>query len=75
MQKNNKKKAEREGWTAEEISKESHPVNEDEIKRQILRGDETKGDADKRDIVGSSDSKDTPQGREEAKTKTEGGNS
>lgn len=75
MQEDQKVKAQREEWSAEKIANESNRNNSDEIKRRILRGDETEGDADERDVVGSSASKDTPQGREEAKTRAEGGTS
>ncbi len=54
-------------WDAKEIFNEASQADEDEIQRQTLRGDETKGDPDDRDHAGSADSKDTPQGREEAK--------
>ena len=54
-------------WDAKEISDEASQADEDEIQRQTLRGDETKGNPDARDHAGSSDSKDTPQGREETK--------
>jgi hypothetical protein len=58
---------EREDWRAEDISNESSNQMSDEIVRQVLRGDESKGSADNRDVVGGSKSIDTPQGREEAK--------
>ena len=57
----------REGWNAEEISDESTNLPSDEIQRQLLRGDETKGNADNRDVTGSVNSNETPQGREETK--------
>ncbi|MCU1290245.1 MAG: hypothetical protein JWN60_2474 [Acidobacteria bacterium] len=57
----------REGWNVKELSDEGSQIDENEIQRQIRRGDETEGDADERDIAGRSASKDTPQGREEAK--------
>lgn len=55
------------GWSAEEVSEEAANKEPDEIYRQIARGDETKGDADERDIAGSSDKNETPYGREETK--------
>lgn len=58
---------ERGDWSVKQVADESANQPADETLRQFLRGDETEGDADKRDIVGSSDSIDTPQGREEAK--------
>ena len=60
----------RNGWDVKELSDEASQMDEDEIQRQLSRGDETKGDPDKRDAAGSSASKDTPQGREEAKNDT-----
>lgn len=59
--------AEREEWNAEKISEESTNLSPDEIQRQVLRGDETEGNADDRDIVGGADSNETPQGRERTK--------
>lgn len=61
--------AERDQWNAETVSVESSNQMPDEIVRQVLRGDESKGEADDRDIVGASKTIDTPQGREEAKKK------
>ena len=73
---------EREGFSSEEmtdgarrpgksdvkdITDEASHRDADGVLRQTLRGDETKGDANERDIAGSTDSKDTPQGREETK--------
>lgn len=57
----------RQGWSAEKVSEEASNKESDEIYRQIARGDETKGDADERDIVGSPENTETPQGREETK--------
>lgn len=50
-----------------DITDEASHRDADGILRQTLRGDETEGDADQRDVVGSTDFKDTPQGREETK--------
>jgi len=58
---------EREDWSVKKIADESTNQSPDESLRQFLRGDESKGDADERDVVGGSASIDTPQGREEAK--------
>jgi len=52
------------GWDLEDIAGEASQRTSDEIYREARRGDETAGDADERDIAGSSDSADTPQGRE-----------
>ena len=60
-------KAERDEWDAETVSNEAVNQMPDEIVRQVLRGDESKGEPDDRDIVGSSQTIDTPQGREETK--------
>lgn len=57
----------REDWDVKQLAEESTNKPSDEMTREILRGDETKGDADTRDIIGAVDSKDTPQGREETK--------
>jgi len=57
----------REGWSVEQVTDEATNKSSDETLRQILRGDETKGNPDDRDIIGGVNSKDTPQGREEAK--------
>ena len=58
---------EREGWNAEEVADESTNQPSDEIQRQMSRGDETRGDADKRDVAGGVNSNETPQGRENTK--------
>ncbi|MDQ2747257.1 MAG: hypothetical protein M3T96_08365 [Acidobacteriota bacterium] len=57
----------RDGWNTKKLSEESTNQSADEMMRQVLRGDETNGDPDGRDIVGGSDSGDTAQGREESK--------
>lgn len=62
----------RAGWKADEVAREASQQDEDEIQRQINRGDETKGDPNERDIAGSADSNETPQGREEAKNDLKG---
>lgn len=61
---------EREGWKVDELADEASQIDEDEIQRQTLRGDETKGNPDNRDHAGSVESDDTPQGREETKNDT-----
>ena len=50
-----------------DITDEASHRDADGVLRQTLRGDETKGDADSRDVAGGTDFKDTPHGREEAK--------
>lgn len=51
----------------EDITDEASHRDADGVLRQTLRGDETKGDADKRDVAGATDFDDTPHGREETK--------
>lgn len=63
---------ERQGWNAEKLAEEATNKQSDDITREMLRGDETKGNPDERDIAGSSKSVETPQGREEEKQKTGG---
>lgn len=58
---------EQQNWSVEKLADESVNKPADETMREVLRGDESKGDADERDIAGASDSINTPQGREEAK--------
>jgi len=73
---------EREGFSSEEIADgldrpdkeeiaditdEASYRDPDGVLRQTLRGDETKGNPDNRDVAGATDFKDTPQGREETK--------
>ena len=73
---------EREGFSTEEaadglerpsrseikdITDEASHRDADGVLRQTLRGDETKGDPDERDVAGSTNFEDTPQGREETK--------
>jgi len=65
--KNEVPNATREGWSVEQITDEATNKSSDETLRQVLRGDETKGDADDRDIVGGVNFNETPHGREEAK--------
>ena len=64
---NEESKGNREGWDVQKLADEASQKNIDEIQRETLRGDETKGDADNRDIAGNVDTNETPQGREEAK--------
>ena len=73
---------EREGFSKDEIAEGLDRPGKSEIEvitdegslqdpntvlRQTLRGDETKGDADARDIAGATSFEDTPHGREETK--------
>jgi len=58
------------GWDREDIrdiTDEASHRDEDGVLRQTLRGDETQGDADDRDVAGAADFEDTPRGREETK--------
>jgi len=50
-----------------DITDEASHRDPDGVLRQTLRGDETEGDADKRDIAGATAFEDTPHGREETK--------
>ncbi len=63
--------ADREGWSGDEIARQSSQIDEDEIQRQIKRGDESEGNPDERDNAGKTSPGDTPQGREESKLQTE----
>ena len=63
------------GWDREDIKNitdEASHRDADGILRQTLRGDETKGDPDERDVVGATDFEDTPHGREETKNDKKG---
>jgi len=64
---NEKATESREGWNVRKLADEASQKDEDEIQRQTLRGDETKGNPNNRDNAGSVKSDETPQGREEAK--------
>lgn len=68
---NNFPNVKRQGWNAEEISEEAANKQPDEIAREFLRGDETEGNPDERDIVGGVEFIDTPHGRKETKHQTE----
>ena len=63
----------REGWDIQKLAEEATNEQPDDILRKILRGNEKQGNGDELDIVGSVDSSETPQGREENKRVT-GGN-
>jgi hypothetical protein len=51
-----------------EIIEDASRPDVDSVQRQILRGDETKGDPDARDVAGAPDLSETPHGYEEIKT-------
>ena len=51
----------------EDITDEASHRDPDGVLRQTLRGDETEGDADERDLAGATAFQDTPHGREETK--------
>ena len=55
---------------SEKLGEEASLLDSDAIQRQVLRGDETKGDPDERDVAGAPPSEVTPQGREESKGST-----
>lgn len=57
--------------TPEEIADQASKPDHDQIYRQPLRGDETKGNPDDRDVAGATDHEDTPHGREERKHQVE----
>lgn len=57
----------RQGWDSDEIAEEASQKDEDEIQREMKRGDETEGNANERDDAGSVDKNETPHGREEKK--------
>lgn len=70
MQKEGKEKlenVERQDWNAGKVAEEAANKEDDEIMRQMLRGDETEGNPDERDVVGTVDSDETPHGSEEAR--------
>ncbi|MCA1625517.1 MAG: hypothetical protein LC768_05625 [Acidobacteria bacterium] len=54
-------------WNAQDLANEATNMPSDEIMREMLRGDETKGSPDDRDVVGNVDTNETPHGRKEAK--------
>jgi hypothetical protein len=60
----------RDEWNVEKLQEEGSNEQSDEMLRKTLRGDEEKGNPDDRDIVGSANRNETPQGREEAKNDT-----
>lgn len=50
-----------------DITDEASHRDSDGVLRQTLRGDETKGDPDDRDVAGGPEFENTPHGREESK--------
>lgn len=62
-------------WDREDIkdiTDEASHRDANGVLRQTLRGDETKGDPDERDVAGAPESNETAQGREEAKNDKSG---
>ena len=57
-----------EGLTAEELGEQSIYEGETEMQSRILRGDETKGDPDARDVAGSTAVADTDAERRDRDT-------
>ena len=57
--------------TPEEIADQASKPDYDQIFRQPMRGDESKGNPDDRDVAGATDHEDTPHGREERKHRVE----
>lgn len=53
VEKNNRKmkNIEREGWNADELAEEATNEDSEDIMRKMLRGDESEGDADERDVA------------------------
>ena len=66
------KHEERENWNVDQLADEASQKDVNEFQRQILRGDETKGNPNERDHAGSVDPNETAQGREEAKNDVKG---
>lgn len=64
-------KVQRQDWDSDELAKEATNKEDDEIVRQMLRGDETEGDPDERDVVPSPDFINTPHGRAEVNKQNE----
>lgn len=63
---------ERQGWKVKKLNEESSNQMPDDTLQRILRGNESKGNPNERDIVGKVDFNETPRGREEAKTDKRG---
>lgn len=61
---------EKDRWKVQDLHQESSNELPDETLRKTLRGGEEKENANDRDVAGGVDSKETPQGREEAKNDT-----
>lgn len=55
--------------TTDEIGEQSSGKDADEVQREMLRHGKNDEAADDRDVAGSADIDDTPQGHEEIKTK------
>jgi hypothetical protein len=64
----NQKQTPKDEISADEIIDQGSRPDADAIRRQIRRGDESKGDADERDVAGALDYEETPHGGEERKT-------
>jgi hypothetical protein len=60
---------EREGLTADELGKQSSYDDSTTLQSQMLRGDETKGDADGRDVAGTTRQSDTHEARSDQDTR------
>lgn len=56
----------------EDITDEASHRDADGVLRQTLRGDETQGDPDERDVAGGPGFENTPHGREETKQDQDG---
>lgn len=64
-----KENPEREGFTAEELGEQSIYDDATDMQRQMLRGDETKGDPNNRDTAGTTGIKDTNEARQDQDTR------
>ena len=74
MQKQDEKKVpdvKRDNWDAKNLVKESSSEDSDETVRKVLRGNESQGNPDNRDIAGAVNPNETPQRSEENKHQAE----
>jgi len=65
-----KRNVKREGWVSDELGEQSSYDDETEIARRLRRGEETKGDADERDVAGDVPLEETSERREDQDTPT-----
>lgn len=55
-------------FSSSDIAEEGSLNDQDDVQRQMLRGDESKGDPDQRDNAGAPDHDETPHGYADTKT-------